>query len=63
MHGKTTIRNESGGLQIYAVHDTPPAQDTTIHIRVSLLWQVSCYAQEAALQTSGKQNKNGRQKT
>lgn len=54
MHGKTTVRDESGSVQIYAVHDTPPAQDKAIHIRVPLLRQVSCYAQEAELQTSGK---------
>ena len=63
MHRKTTIRNESGSVQVYAVHDTPPAQDKAIHIRVPLLWKISCYAQETELQTSGKQNKNGRQKT
>ena len=63
MHGKTTIRNEGGGVQIYAVYDTPPAQDKAIHIRVSVLRQVSCYAQETELQTSGKQDQNGKQKT
>ena len=63
MHGKTTIRNESGGVQVYAIHDTPPAKDKAIHIRVSLLWQVSCNAQETELQTSGKQDQNGQQKT
>lgn len=63
MHGKTAVRNESGGVQIYTVHDTPPAQDTAIHIRVSLLRKVSRYAQEAELQTCGKQNKDGKQKT
>ena len=44
MHGKTTIRNESGSVQVYAVYDTPPAQDKAIYIRVSLLRKVSCYA-------------------
>ena len=63
MHGKTTVRNESGSLQVYAVHDTPPAQDKAIYIRVPLLWQVSRYAQEAELQTSREQNEDGRQKT
>ena len=63
MHGKTTIRNESGGVHVYAVYDTPPAQDKTIHIRVSVLRKVSCYAQEAELQTSGKQDQDGKQKT
>ena len=63
MHRKTTIRNESGGLQIYAVYDTPPAQDKAIHIRVSLLRQVSCYTQEAELQTSRKQDQDGKQQT
>ena len=63
MHGKTTIRNESGGVQVYAVHDTPPAKDKAIHIRVSLLRKISCYAQEAELQTSGKQDQDGKQKT
>ena len=63
MHGKTTVRNESGGVQVYAVYDTPPAQDKAIHIRVPLLRKVSRYTQEAELQTSGKQNKDGKQKT
>ena len=63
MHGKTTIRHESGSVQVYAVHDTSPAQDTTIHIRVPILRKVSCYAQETELQTSGKQDQNGQQKT
>ena len=63
MHRKTTVRNESGGLQVYAIHDTPPTQDKAIHIRVSLLRKISCYAQEAELQTSGKQDQNGQQKT
>lgn len=63
MHRKTTVRDKSGSLQVYSVYDTPPAQDKAIHIRVSILWQVSRYAQEAELQTSGKQNKNGKQKT
>ena len=52
MHGKTTVRNESGGIQIYAVYDTPSAQDTAIHIRVPILRKVSRYAQETELQTS-----------
>ena len=63
MHGKTTVRHESGSLQVYAVHDTPPAQDKAIHIRVSILRKISCYAQEAELQTSGKQDKDRKQKT
>ena len=63
MHGKTTVRHESGSVQVYAVHDTSSAQDKAIHIRVSLLRKVSCDAQEAELQTSGKQNKDGKQKT
>ena len=63
MHGKTTIRNESGSVQVYAVYDTPSAQDKAIHIRVPLLRKVSCYAQEAELQTSGKQDQNGKQET
>lgn len=63
MHRKTTVRNESGSVQVYSVYDTPPAQDKAIHIRVSLLWQVSRDAQEAELQTSGKQNQDGKQKT
>ena len=63
MHGKTTVRNESGSVQVYAVHDTSPAKDKAIHIRVSVLRQVSCYAQETEFQTSRNQNKNGRQKT
>ena len=63
MHGKTTVRDESGSLQVYAVHDTPSAQDKAIHIRVSLLRQISCNAQEAELQTIGKQDQDGRQKT
>lgn len=63
MHGKTTVRNESGSLQVYSVYDTPPAQNKAIHIRVSLLRKVSRDAQEAELQTSGKQDQDGRQKT
>ena len=63
MHGKTTVRNESGSVQVYAVYDTPPAQDKAIYIRVSLLRKVSCYAQEAELQTRGKQDKDRKQKT
>ena len=58
MHGKTTIRHESGSLQVYAVYDTPSAQDKAIHIRVSILRKISCYAQEAEFQTSGKQDKD-----
>ena len=58
MHRKTTVRHESGSLQVYAVYDTPSAQDKAIHIRVSILRQISCYAQEAELQTSGKQDKD-----
>ena len=54
MHRKTAVRNESGGVQIYAIHDTPPAQDKAIHIRVSVLRKVPCNAQEAELQTSRK---------
>ena len=63
MHRKTTIRHESGSLQVYAVYDTPSAQDTAIHIRVSILRKISCYAQEAELQTSGEQDKDGKQQT
>ena len=59
MHGKTTIRNESGSVQVYAVYDTSSAQDKAIHIRVPVLRQVSCYTQEAELQTSGKQDQDG----
>ena len=54
MHGKTTVRDESGGVQVHAVYDTPSAQDKAIHIRVPILRQVSCNAQEAEFQTSGK---------
>ena len=63
MHGKTTVRHESGSVQGYAIHDTPPAQDKAIHIRVPLLRKISCYAQEAELQTSRKQDQDGKQKT
>ena len=63
MHRKTTIRNESGSVQVYAVYDTPSAQDKAIHIRVPLLRQVSCYAQETELQTSRKQDQDGQQQT
>ena len=63
MHGKTTVRNESGGVQVYAVYDTSSAKIATIHIRVSVLRKVSCHSQETELQTSGEQDKNGQQKT
>ena len=63
MYRKTTVRNESGSVQVYSVYDTSSAKDKAIHIRVSILRKVSCYAQEAELQTSRKQNKDGQQKT
>ena len=60
MHRKTTVRHESGSLQVYAVYDTSSAQDTAIHIRVSILRKISFNAQETELQTSGKQDKDRR---